>query len=134
VVHGADPAFRADGARVRQVAFEPRRTHERDESVGGACDLFQRLPGRPDESGSEQEILGRIARDRELGEDDEIGVRLACPVEARKDLLAVTLEVADDAVDLRERDSQGFRLTVTNRILTSLRPCRSSCRADTEDR
>jgi hypothetical protein len=116
VVHGADATVSADRARIGQVAVEPRCSHERDEPVRGAGDRLQRFPGRSDESGSEQEILGRIARDRELGEDDEIGVRLACPGEARENLLAVSLEVADDAVDLRERDPQGFRLTVTNLV------------------
>src|SRR5262249_43235544 len=73
-------------------------------------------------TGPEQEVLGRISGDRELGEDDEIGARRPRRGEFAEDLRLVALEVADDAVQLCERDPQGFRLTVTNPSLTSLPP------------
>ena len=71
-VDGLHTAVGADRARVREVAVEPGRPDERDDARRGARDLLQRLAGRVDEAGAEQEILGRIAGDRELREDDEI--------------------------------------------------------------
>ena len=67
---------------------------------------------RADERGAEQEVLGRIARDRELGEDDELGAggtRLGDPAD---DAVAVAVEVADGRVDLGQGDLHSFRLTV----------------------
>jgi hypothetical protein len=68
------------------------------------------------EPGPEQEILGRVAGRGELGIDDEIRPRSAGVAQRREDLRAIAVEVADDRIQLCERDSQGFRLTVTNRV------------------
>ena len=55
------------------------------------------------EARPQEQILGRIARDRELGEDDEVGARTAGLLEPRNDQFAVPLEVPDRRIDLRER-------------------------------
>jgi hypothetical protein len=68
----------------------------------------------PHERRPQEEIFGRIARGRELGEEDEIGPGGARVGEAREDLVAVSVEVADDGIQLCNREPQGFRLTVTN--------------------
>ncbi len=65
----------ADRARVGEIAVEPGRPDEGDEAVGRRGDLLDRLARGADESGPEQQILGRIAGRRELGEDDEVGAR-----------------------------------------------------------
>ena len=121
-VHGADLAFRAHRARVREVAVEPGRPDEGDASVRGAGDLLERVARGPHEPGPEKEVLGRVAGDRELREDDEIGAFAPCVGEEREDLLAVAGEVADDRVQLRERDPQGLPFTVTNRVYKAVRP------------
>ena len=72
-VDGLDAAVRADGARVREIAVEPGRPDERDDAVGRRCDLLDRLARRAHEPRPEEEILGRIAGRRELGEHDEVG-------------------------------------------------------------
>ena len=115
-VHGADLAVRAHRACVGEVAVEPRRPDERDDPVRGTGDLLEPVARGPHEPGPEEEVLGRITGDRELREDDEIGAFAPCVGEEREDLLAVAGEVADDCIQLRERDPQGFRLTVTNRV------------------
>ena len=50
---------------------------------------------------------GGVAGRRQLGEEDEVGAGVARLGEARQDLLPVAVEVADDGVDLRERDPHG---------------------------
>ena len=77
-----------------------------------ARDLLERALGSADEARPEQEILGRIAGDRELGEDDDVGARVLRRLEPPEDQGAVPVEVADGGVDLGERDAHGFRLRV----------------------
>ena len=64
--------------------------------------------GRLDEAGAEQEILRRIAGDRELGEEDDVCAGLLRLVEPREDPLTVPVEVADRRVDLSECESHRF--------------------------
>jgi hypothetical protein len=109
-------AVRAHDARVRKVAVEPRRADERDDPFGRTRDLLDRLVRRPYEARAKQKILGRVTGDRELGVDDEVGACGPRVLQRREDLRAVPAEVADDGVQLCQRQSQGFRLTVTNRV------------------
>ena len=109
-------AVRADGAGVREVAVEPRRAHQGDDAGRGAGDLLERSVRGRHEAGTEEEILGRVARDRELRKDGEVGACAARVIEGGEDPVAVSLEVADDGVELRQGDPQGFRLTVTNLV------------------
>ena len=53
--------------------------------VAACGHLVGSAPRRADECGPQQEILRRIAGDRELGEEDEIGARLARLLEPRDD-------------------------------------------------
>ena len=121
-------SVRADGARVREIAVEPRRPDERGDALRRGRDRLERLVCCADEAGPQEEVLGRVSRRRELRKEDEIGAGVARLSEAAEDLGSVSLEVPDDAVELCERDSQGFRLTVTNPSLTSVPAWRSSCR------
>jgi len=105
-----------DRARVREITVEPGGADECDDAGRGARDLLERLTGRAQKPGTEKEILGRVARDRELRENGEVGACGARVRERSEDLLAVPGEVADDDVDLREREPQSFRLSVTNLV------------------
>jgi hypothetical protein len=116
VVDGLHPPVRADGAGVCKVAVEPRRSDECDHALRGRRDLLDGAARRAHEPRPEQEVLGRIPGDGELGEDDEIRLCPSRAVEVAQDLLAVAVEVADDGVQLCECDPQGFRLTVTNLV------------------
>ena len=62
------------------------------------------IPGL-DEVALEVEVLGRVAGDAELGEDDEVGAALACPADPIGDLGRVAVDVPDGGVDLGERDA-----------------------------
>ena len=57
-----------------------------------------------DEAGLEQQVLGRVAGDRELGEDDELAAGVLGLADAVPVLFEVPVEVADGRVDLGERD------------------------------
>ena len=97
-------AARADRARVEEVALEERPAHERDDVPRRARDLVQRALRRADEARPQQQVLRRIPRDDELGEEDEVGTGVLRFVEPPEYPVAVAVEVADDRVHLRERE------------------------------
>ena len=119
-VDAADLPVRAHRARVRQVAVEPRRPDEGHEAAGGGRRLLERLASGVQEPGAEQQVLGRVPGDRELGEEDEVGAGPPRVAERVHDLVPVAVEVADDDVQLRERQPHvapgphGFRLIGEN--------------------
>jgi hypothetical protein len=99
-------ALRADEAGVEEVALEPRRADEHCQVPARAGDVLDRVSRSPNESGPQQQILGRISRDRELGKDQEIGSLLTGVVDGFDDPVPIPLEVADDGVELCQRESQ----------------------------
>ncbi len=108
-LHGA---VVADDAGVVEVAVEPGRADEHRLRARRGGDLVERAPRRPDEAGPEQQVLGRVAGDGELGEEDEVGVDAAGLGEQLEDPVAVAGQVADDGVQLGECEAHGFRLSV----------------------
>jgi hypothetical protein len=115
-VHRPNLTVGAHGACVREVAVEPGCPDERDEALGRARDLVEYRPRGTYEARPQKQVLGRVAGHRELREDDEVGLGGTRLGEEGEDLVAVSLEVPDDGVQLGEREPQGFRLTVTNRV------------------
>ena len=120
-VDRAHLAVRADGAGIEEVAVEPRRADEGGQAGAGRRDLVERGFGGAHERGSKQEILRGIPRDRELGEEDELGTLPASVCESGENALAVAVQVADDDVDLGERephepDPIGLRLSGKNPV------------------
>ncbi len=115
-VHGLHATARAHGAGVREIAVEPGRPDQCHDALGCSRYLLQRRACGAHESGPEEKILGRVAGGGELGIHDEIGPCRTSLLERLEDHRAIAAEVADDRIQLRERDSQGFRLTVTNRV------------------
>ena len=112
LVDRAHLAAGADGAGVEEVAVEDRRADERHDAACRERDLLERALRRADEPGPQQEVLGRVAGDGELREEDEVGARLAGLLEPAQDLLPVPVQVADDGVDLCECEPHGLRLRV----------------------
>jgi hypothetical protein len=102
VVDSFNLAVGEHGAAVEEVAIE----------VGGAeqCGDARRLCGDQgeaplcclEEAGPQQQVFRRIARDRELGQEYEVGLRVARALDPGEDSLPVPVEVADDRVHLRE--------------------------------
>jgi hypothetical protein len=110
-VDAHDLPARADRARVPQVTVEPGRADERDEVGRGGGDLVEPLPRRAEEAGPEEQVLRGIAADRELREDDEVGAGGTRASDEVQDAVAVAVEVADDGVQLCEREPQSAALT-----------------------
>ena len=104
----------ADCAGVVEVAVEVRRADERRDSAARAGDLLERALGGADEARAEEEVLGGIAGDDQLGEEDDVHALLLRLVEALQDPSGVPLQVADDGVHLGEGDPHSLRLTVEN--------------------
>ncbi len=61
------------------------------------------------ERGAVEEVLRRIAADRELGDEEEVGLLLLRARERVEDLRAVPREVAERRVELREREAHQER-------------------------
>ena len=66
----------------------------------------QRGLRRLHERGADQQILRRVAGDREFRVGDEVGAGLGRTLGCLEDLRAVPLQVADRGVELRERDPE----------------------------
>src|SRR5512132_1644040 len=66
----------------------------------GGMDRLRRLH----EARPQQQVLRRVARDRELREDDEVGLLFLRLCQPPSDPLRVAVEIADDGVDLGERE------------------------------
>ena len=67
---------------------------------GAGRDLVEHLDRLRDERGPQQEILGRVPGDRQLGEHDEIATGGLGRVVRLEDALRVAFEIADDDVQL----------------------------------
>ena len=107
-VHGLDLAVRADRAGVEEVAVVVRVPDECDDPARLARQTLERLLRRAHEAGAQQQILGRIARDRELGEEQEVDAEPFGFDDPLHHPLAVAVEVADDGVDLSQAESQVY--------------------------
>ena len=55
----------------------------------------------------QQQVLGRVAGDGQLGEEDQLRARAFARGAVLADLRLVAGDVADDGVDLGQRDPQG---------------------------
>ena len=105
-------AVREHRARVCEVALEERAADERGDPLGRGSDLVERGPGGLEEARPQEQVLGRVARDGELGEDDEVGAGGAGLADRVDDERAVTREVADDGIELGEREPHAWLPTM----------------------
>ena len=79
---------------------------ERRDALRRSGDVVDRGACGPEEAGAQQEVLGRVAGDHELREEGEVGALVARALDPLDDAARVAGEVADDAVDLCEREPQ----------------------------
>ena len=96
-VGGDGPAHRtADGFRVSDNGDDP---------VDLGCQLVENACVRRDEVRSQVQVFGRVAGQREFGEDHELGPRLSRLCDPVGDQRRVAVEVSDRRVDLGQRDA-----------------------------
>ena len=103
-VHPLQLSVREHGARVREVALEDRAADEGGDPLRRERDLVERGPGRLEEARPQEQVLGRIPGDGELGEDDEVGAGRAGLPDRVDDERPVPGEIADDGIELGERE------------------------------
>ena len=106
MIDARHPAVVQDGRRVEDVVALVHEADHRRQPAGGARDVLQRAQVGLDERRLEEQVLGRIAGHRQLGERHEpaaLGARL---VEPGADLRHIALEVADGGIDLAEADPE----------------------------
>ena len=84
------------------------RADERGHTVRRLGDRLDGLPRRANEPGAKEEVLGRVAGDTELRKQDEVGVRVTGAPEPLDNAGCVSVDVADDAIDLSEGQSHRF--------------------------
>ena len=132
-VDALDGSVCTDEGGVCQIAVEGGGADERHRAGTRPRDLLDRVARCADEPGPEQQVLRRVPRDGELRENDEVGPGARCLVDRFDDAADVAVEVADDDVQLGERDSHrpilaarrerspfgGFRLSITNVTLAA---------------
>ena len=92
-------------AAFDEVAARFGETDDRGGRPGARGQLLERLGRFGDERGPKQEILRRVAGDRELREHDEVGADRGRGLVRVEDTDGVAREIADDRVQLRGRDS-----------------------------
>ena len=97
-------------ARYRKRFLPNYGVFDEDRYFAPGDDLLLLEHGRTHEAGTQEQVLRRVPGDRELGEEDEVGVRVARLGEPAQDAVAVPLQVADDDVDLGECEPHVFAL------------------------
>ena len=103
-LHGAAGDHRE---RVVDVVLALGEADERDDPLGRRRDAVQRRARVAQEVLLEQQVLWRVAGQRKLGEEHELGAGLAGAVGQLDDRALVAGDVAHDCVHLREGDPQG---------------------------
>ena len=98
-----------------------RADQHRRTAVGGlACQCLDRRAARRLERGLEHEVLGRIARDEQLGENHQVGALGGRGGAPAAYFLGVAGDVADGRIELRERDGEAVGRGVHDTDLTVL--------------
>ena len=110
--HSLDAAVVEQGDRVvAEPRLDPGNAHQNGgAAIGGfAGEAFQRRPAGFLKRGLEHEVFGRIARQEKLAEHHEVGAESRRPRARVADAGGVARDVADDAVELREREYEAVQ-------------------------
>jgi hypothetical protein len=108
-VDGPDLAVGQHGGRVVDVVGALGEADQRHDVADVRSQLVQRRAGGVAEVRLQQEVLGRVAGQGQLGEHDELRAGLPRTRGRVGDPGGVPVDVADDRVDLRQRDAQRLR-------------------------
>ena len=106
VVHARHGPVVADGGGVHDVVLPVDEADHDDEAGRRPGHAVEGTQVRLDERGPEQEILGRVARQAQLGEGDQIDPEGARPLDLVEHPASITLDVADADVELGQADPE----------------------------
>src|SRR5207253_345242 len=99
-------------ARTRSISSRSRSLPTwHGDAAGARGDRGHRLARGADEGGAQQQVLRRVAGDRQLGKEHQVGTGGARLEQGVRDPLRVPVEVADHGVHLRERESHSMPLS-----------------------
>jgi len=102
------------GRVIEPVTLAPRITEHRDDAAAGRHYHLQSALDAGLQRRPQQQILGRIADQRQLGEHGDLGtVPIAGGAQRGDDLLRIPRDIADQGVELRQRDSEPVHETET---------------------
>ncbi len=101
-------AFKVEIGVVELAVVHPGHADQHGRTVVRrlARERFDRRPARRLEGGLEYEVLGHVARDEQLGENNEIGALLFRLRARLAHFLRVAGDIADSRIELRERDGE----------------------------
>ena len=105
VVDPRDLAVVRDRGCVVDVLGPLREADDRGDPARRARDLVERRHVLVDELGTQEEVLGRVAGQDQLGEGDQLGAHLARPIDEFDDAARVAREVSDGGIHLGEGDA-----------------------------
>ncbi len=124
-VDAADLAVGEHGGAVVDVVRPLREADDGDDPLRLLGDALERLADVREDVLAQQQVLGRVADDRQLGEQHELRAGLARLHEALTDHGLVPADVADDGVDLRESDAHGQEASPLSGVWADVRLWRS---------
>ena len=101
-----DLAASAHGSSVVQIAIALYETNDGNAVTGSRRNGSQHVFVVADESRLQHEIFGRVTRDAQLGERNDVALRGLGPIVVIEDLGEVALQIADGWIYLRERNAK----------------------------
>ena len=122
-VHGA---VGEDGGGVVDVLGALGKADDGDEPARVGGQLAQRRRRVGEEVLLEQQILGRVAGERELGKQDELGAGIARGADPRADALGVAFDVADGGVHLAQGEAHARIVSAPANATRWPRPARNA--------
>ena len=105
MVRPRDLPFHADRRGVVEVAGGVDEAHGGGAPVGAGRNPLEGPLVVLDEARPEQQVLGRIAAEDQLGEDGDVALGVLRLLQDGEDALDVAVEVADHGVHLAEGDA-----------------------------
>ena len=119
VVDAEHVSVRTDRGRVVEISHRVGEAHHRGRATGARRELVEHFGGTGDERLAQQQVFGRVARERELGKGDEVAAGRLGLFVGVDDSRRVAVEIADDHVELRRSNAEprhAFRIRDTARM------------------
>jgi hypothetical protein len=104
VVDAGDAAFIDHGGGVVNVGIRIDEANDGGDAADGIDDTLEGALVIEDEGAPQEQVLRRVARQRQLREGDDLGAKVAGAASVVDDLRGVAFKITDSRVDLGECD------------------------------